>query len=322
MEEESMREIGVGAVVGVLMMTLACGGSKPAAVDTEPSVPSSGTVAVPGAELSYVIEGSGPPCLVVGSSVYYPRTFSRDLRDHLQLVFLDLRHFAPSDGTLPADQITLDTYAADIDAAREQLGFEKVIVMGHSMHGMFALEYARRYPQHVTHVIAIGSPPAGLMATGEASAAYFEAEASDERKQTLRRNIEAFGAEKYAALASFPNGDAVIDQYVVNGPMYWYDATYDARPLWRDMHVNMEVFFRVFALIGTYDLAQGPGAVTAPVLSALGRFDFVVPHTMWEGAGDKLADLTVHVFDESGHTPQLEQPAEFDRVLLEFLGLN
>jgi proline iminopeptidase len=233
---------------------------------------------------------------------------------------LDLRHFAPSDGSLPVDEITLGTYAADIDAVRAHLGFEKVIVMGHSMHGMFALEYARRYPERVTHTIMIGSPPAGLMATGEASAAFFEAEASDERKQILQKSIEDFGAEEYAELATFPNGDAVINQYVVNGAMYWYDPTYDAAPLWRDMFVNMEVFFRVFALIGSYDLAQGPGEVSLPVFAALGRYDYVVPYTMWDGAEDKMANLTIRLFDSSGHTPQLEEPAEFDRALLEFLG--
>jgi proline iminopeptidase len=41
---------------------------------------------------------------------------------------------------------------------------------------------------------------------------------------------------------------------------------------------------------------------------------------MWDGAEDKMANLTIRLFDSSGHTPQLEEPAEFDRALLEFLG--
>jgi proline iminopeptidase len=313
-----MRHIGIGAVIGLALVVFACGAEQPAA-EVAAEEPTSGTVAVPGAELAYTVDGDGIPTLVVGSSIYYPRTFSEELRKHLKLAFVDLRHFAPSDGSLPAQEFTLDRYAADIDAVREHLGFETVIVMGHSMHGMFALEYARRYPDRVTHAIMIGSPPAGLMATGEASAAFFEADASDERKQTLRKSIEAYGAEEYAQLAAFEDGDAVIDQYVVNGAMYWFDATYDAAPLWRDMYINMESFFLVMGQIGLYDLAQGPGEVTAPVLAALGRYDYVVPYTMWDGAEEKLADLTIHVFDKSGHTPQLEEPAEFDRVLLEWL---
>jgi len=314
-----MFESRIGTVVIALLLAAAFGATDEVPADLASSVPSSGSVSVPGAELRWVIEGEGPPCLVVGSSIYYPRTFSRELRQHLKLVFLDLRHFAPSDGSLPVDQITLDTYAADIDRVREHLGFEKVVVMGHSMHGMMALEYARRYPERVTHTIMIGSPPAGLMATGAASAAFFEADASNERKQILQQSIEDFGAEEFARISSFPDGDAVIAQYVTNGALYWYDATYDAAPLWRDMYVNMEVFFRVVALIGSYDLAQGPGEITVPVFAALGRYDYVVPYTMWDGAEDKLANLTIHLFEKSGHTPQLEEAAEFDRTLLEWL---
>jgi pimeloyl-ACP methyl ester carboxylesterase len=33
----------------------------------------------------------------------------------------------------------------------------------------------------------------------------------------------------------------------------------------------------------------------------------------------RAGTLTMHVFEYSGHTPQLEQPQDFDRVLLEWL---
>jgi len=38
-----------------------------------------GIVDVDGARLRYYIEGRGPACLVIGSSVFYPRTFSQEL---------------------------------------------------------------------------------------------------------------------------------------------------------------------------------------------------------------------------------------------------
>lgn len=44
----------------------------------------------------------------------------------------------------------------------------------------------------------------------------------------------------------------------------------------------------------------------APVLLALGRMDFVVPPTLWDGRGQAFAQLTKRVFLRSGHTPQLE----------------
>lgn len=47
-------------------------------------------------DLQYCVEGTGPTALVVGSALYYARTFSATLRDHLRLVFMDHRGFAPA----------------------------------------------------------------------------------------------------------------------------------------------------------------------------------------------------------------------------------
>ena len=47
-----------------------------------------GSITIDGSVLNYVVEGEGKPCLVIGSSVYYPKTFSKELRKHLKMYFL------------------------------------------------------------------------------------------------------------------------------------------------------------------------------------------------------------------------------------------
>ena len=54
----------------------------------------SGSIEVDGSQLEYVVQGEGLPCLVIGSSIYYPRTFSPELRKHLKLYFVDMKWFA------------------------------------------------------------------------------------------------------------------------------------------------------------------------------------------------------------------------------------
>ncbi len=92
----------------------------------------------------YVKEGRGTPLLVVGSSIYYRRTFSAELRRHFTLIFVDLRHFAPTYVPTDLQAITLDTYTRDIDQIRSASGYDKIAVVGHSVHGALAFEYARR----------------------------------------------------------------------------------------------------------------------------------------------------------------------------------
>ena len=76
------------------------------------SLPSarSGEASNPGAQVRYLREGVGMPCLVVGSSIYYPRTFSARLRERLELIFVDTRDFVPRDGAFDLSQVTIDTY--------------------------------------------------------------------------------------------------------------------------------------------------------------------------------------------------------------------
>ena len=55
-----------------------------------------GSVEIGGATLNYVAEGEGPALLVLGSSIYYPRTFSKGLRRSCTLICIDLPHFCAS----------------------------------------------------------------------------------------------------------------------------------------------------------------------------------------------------------------------------------
>jgi proline iminopeptidase len=277
------------------------------------------TLKVNGAQLRYAVEGQGRPILVVGSAIYYPRTFSDHLKKQFQLAHVDMRHFADNDPGFDATTIALDTYADDIEQARQALGLDKVIVLGHSVHGLIALEYARRYPQHCSHLVVIGSPPVGFGKTLEAGQRYWAAEATEERKAVFAQNWQAAGGQE--AMAKLPPSEAVVRTYVTNGPMYWYDVHYDASWLWEGVVTDMAVFGQVFGpMFGVYDLAQEPQPVTVPTLIMLGRYDFIVPYTLWdETERAKITNLTLKVFDHCGHTPQVEVPAEFDAQLIEWL---
>ena len=54
---------------------------------------------------------------------------------------------------------TLAKYAQDLDAVRQALGIDQVILFGHSWGGILAQSYAARYPEHVASIILMGSGP-------------------------------------------------------------------------------------------------------------------------------------------------------------------
>lgn len=272
-----------------------------------------GIVEVEGAHLRYRIEGHGQPCLVVGSNIYYPRVFSHELRKRLQLVFVDLRHFAASDPTFTPDRISIETYPHDIERVRQSLALGDVVVIGHSMHGTIALEYARRYPEHVRGVVAICAPPRRSDKDASAGDLLWEAEASEERKEILARQQAELTPEVRRALSPT---ELWAREYVANGPRIWFDPTYDGSWLWEGVVLDVPVWERIREVFNPYDLAQGPGEITVPVLIAQGRYDYNVAHTLWEEHRHKLPRHTYALFEQSGHTPPLEEPERFDQTLL------
>ena len=274
-----------------------------------------GSVVSGGFRLRYIAEGAGTPTLVVGSSRYYARAFSKELRKHLRLVFVDHRGFTEAPGRSDTAAFAMDTLVDDIERVRRALGLGRVAVMGHSGHAFMALEYAKKYPAHVSHVIMIGVAPDFGEANARAIEQYWQATASADRKAAMAANLQRIPD---AALDRLPPRDRFVTSYVRDGPRAWYDPRFDASGLWERVEINMDmlnhVWGRTFAQI---DIARGLDTLDKPVFLALGRFDYLVapPHT-WDRVRPAFRDLTVRIFERSGHTPQYEEAAHFDAELI------
>jgi proline iminopeptidase len=269
-----------------------------------------------GFKLNYTVEGSGLPTIVVGSSIYYPRTFSQNLRNHLQMIFMDHRGFG--EATAPYDQssLQLDLLISDIEKLRESLSLDKVVIMGHSGHAYMALEYAKKYPDVVTHVVLIGVGPDQSLASNQAAQQYFDDSVCDERKALLQASLKDLPAE----LAKAPD-QAMVTLCKRLGAASWYDYRYDAASLWEGVRVNQPVFDYVWGkLFAEIDITQGLDNFNQPVFLALGKFDFLVaPFYTWNALRPKFKNLTVRLFEKSSHSPQFEEPEAFDKELTKWL---
>jgi proline iminopeptidase len=268
------------------------------------------TVSVQGAELFYTTRGNGSVCLVLCSigTKPYELQMPSQLSDRLQLVFVDLRGSGRSTG-LPSD-LTFDVLASDLEAVRADLGVERVSVLGHSILGVLAIEYGRRCPASVSHVITVGTPPFGDMARVSARAtSFFEEDASEERKQVLREN-----------LTGLPTDASMGQIMFAQTPMRFFDARIDAVPLFAEANARPEVIAHLLGtLTAGWDVIASSSALRVPVFLAHGRHDYVVPCVLWEGIADRLPGATFRLFERSGHQPFFEEPEEFASVLLDWM---
>lgn len=268
-------------------------------------------------KLGYIMEGEGRPVIVIGSSKFYARTFSKNLRKHFKFVFLDHRGFVPVPPDVVIPDFTLDKIIDDIEQTRKQLQLGKIMIIGHSGHAYMALEYAKKYPQHVTHLVMIGISPDLSDATEQMIEGIWEESVDPIRKDALVEWRHRIPDEEIAKLNS---GEAFIRSYVRDGPKAWFDPYYDCSPLWEGITVNVDMFTYMWGeVFKSIDIKKGLPELQTPIFLALGRYDYMVgPPATWDPFRALFHDLTVRVFEQSGHTPQFEEPELFDAALLKW----
>ncbi len=70
-----------------------------------------------------------------------------------------------------------------------------------------------------------------------------------------------------------------------------------------------------------YDTAQTLKAIKCPIFLALSRYDYFNPPHLWKAYPECAANLTLRIFEKSSHTPQFEEPKNFDTKLIKWLNI-
>jgi proline iminopeptidase len=284
--------------------------------------PKANILIIDGFELQYAIEGNGIPAIVIGSHLYYPKTFSEKLRSHFKLIFVDHRGFAIKyPENVENSAFDLNVLVDNVEKVRQSLNLDKIVVIGHSGHGFIALEYAKKYPNHVSHVIMVATPPDLSQNSAEDANQYWTDAVNPERKAVYANDMEAV-AKVYASDISKSN--KFIQYMILNKAKTWYDYNFDASYLWTNITWNMQMADYVWGVVfRDIDVTCGLEEFNVPTLLALGRYDFgQAPPDNWNKIRGKFNNLTIKIFEKSGHNPQLEEAALFDSEVLNWINSN
>ncbi|OJU79996.1 MAG: hypothetical protein BGO10_01410 [Chlamydia sp. 32-24] len=281
-------------------------------------MPEAGFVEVDGFKLRYRIEGEGQTALIVGSAIYYQRSFSKQLREHLRLIFVDWRGFGEMMNSPSGSSLSLDTFIDDIEQVRKKLNIESLIMVGHSAHALLALEYAKKYPKYVSHVVMIGISPNLSPEMAQAAERNWQESVWPERKEVLQARIKELPDEELQKLAP---AERFVAWCIRRAPQTWYDYHFNSSSLWEGIIPNLSMLDYFYGVaLRDLDITKGLENFNKPVLLALGRFDFILaPASVWDPIRSKFQNLTVRIFEHSGHSPHYEEASLFENELLQWI---
>src|SRR3984893_8909236 len=110
---------------------------------------------VNGVNIAYRVQGDGPPLvLVMGyrlSSAAWPAAFVDALARQFSVITLDNRGTGQSDK--PVDGYAIANMALDLAGLLDELKISRTHILGYSMGGAIALEFARQFPDCVSGLV-------------------------------------------------------------------------------------------------------------------------------------------------------------------------
>jgi len=274
----------------------------------------SGVINVNGVELSYVTEGTGQPCLFYGILQYHTKSFSSNFKSHFQCTFIDCRFNIPSAIADTLNPFNIKAAVEEIEAIRKALNLPKFVLVGHSIFGLITLDYAKQYPNNVSHVIAIGTFPEISQNRTIRANNYWNDSASTERKELFKNNWAKLTKDSLSKLSS---SDAFIASVVANAPKRWYDATYNEGQLLSGVTYNVPVFNQL--TVQDFFLFADSIKIKPSVFLAMGKYDYGCPYFDWEKHLGMFNDITYNLFEYSGHNPNTEEASKFDSLVIEWI---
>lgn len=267
-----------------------------------------------GVPLFVKITGQGYPLLLMHGGPGQDHTSMLGLEpcaDQFTLIFYDHRCNGRSQGA-ELSSMTWENLTADAEALRQELGFERWAVLGHSFGGMVALEYALRYPDSLSHLLLLDT-------CGDAGIHYNAPELLAKR-----------GYSKTAVQAAhrFYRGQYEPDEFLPLSmkffKAYFYHFSYFklAKELIAGPHVKFKPEATIFGFTQLYPgwtVMDRLPEINVPTLVAAGRHDFLFPPEHQALLADRLPNARLELFERSGHNPQMEQADEVIAAVKDFM---
>jgi pimeloyl-ACP methyl ester carboxylesterase len=266
-----------------------------------------------GHRIAYRQAGSGPALVLVhgitSSSATWERVMAQ-LARHFTVIAPDLAGHGESDK--PRGDYSLGAHASSIRDLMVVLGHEHASIVGHSLGGGIAMQFAYQFPERCERLALVDSGGLGrdvnvLLRAATLPGAEFvlpllAATRLLDAGRLASRLLGVVGLRARTDIEEIARGHATLS---------------DAEARAAFVHTLRSVVEpggqRVDASNRLYLSAH------VPVLLVWGEHDSVIPVSHGRSTHEQLPASRLEVFERSGHFPQLDEPHRFIEVLVDFI---
>ncbi|MCO5201257.1 MAG: alpha/beta hydrolase [Chloroflexi bacterium] len=251
----------------------------------------------------YEEAGSGDPLVLImglGGDLQGWALTAPALAKHFRVITYDNRGAGRSGA--PDRPYTIAGMADDLAALLDALDIQKANILGFSMGGYIAQEFALKYPGRVDRLILLSTAP-GVDGYGRAVLGSW----IDVQRSNLSREQLVRSRAPYLYTAALLDDEERYERSVQNSV---------SNPYPQQDHA----FIRQAQAILAFDASARLGNIKADTCILTGKDDILVPPRNSEKLNKLIADSKLQVL-EGAHLGCIEYPNEYNATILEFLGV-
>ena len=254
-----------------------------------------------GIDIHYEIHGSGEPLVLIGGLGADTFLWFRqvpELSRHFQVIVFDNRGSGESDK--PEEPYTIKMFADDTAGLLKAIQIPRAHILGASLGGLIAQEFALDYPEMVNKFILVSTNFGGPNAIPMPRETILESmKRTGDPETDIRNNFKLFTSAEWQQA-----NPEVVNEYVQ----------------WRVAHPQPVAAYQRQAMsVLPYNAEDRVARITAPTLIMHGDFDRVVPVGNASLLAAKIPGSKLMIFPNGNHAFTIEMPEQFNAAVVEFL---
>ncbi|HOW58020.1 MAG TPA: alpha/beta hydrolase, partial [Smithellaceae bacterium] len=238
----------------------------------------------------------------------------------------DLRGCGQSGHT--EDGHNIEQLALDVYEFVQSLNLQALHLIGHSLGGAVAMQLALDYPELVKDLLLVGSVPAdGMPAVrknSEHSSWILEIIGLFNPQKIISKMSSGTLESTYQTLQNLPGTRHLLRRALAMMTPSW---EHDNNPFFEELindagRMSPKAMAGHLTSLETWNILSRLKELSIPVMILLGGRDILVSREQMENTIKELKYGILVVWDDVGHSPQIEQPVRFVKLMMDFIGKN